>query len=124
MNELSDKYEFILINNLKVAIRPLLSKLKPVVFSNVSPDIPNHVLEDFLEKLNVKRGSQVSGVRATITKEGYNHVPSFRRQVFVKPEDIAKIPETFKINLNEINYFVYASTDTLQCFSKNPYQYV
>lgn len=117
VEQLTDKYQYVVINQLKVTLRPLLSKLKRVIFSNVSPDIPNHILEDVLDQLKVSRGSPISHIKASITKEGYSHVGSFRRQVYAKPEEITKIPETFKINLNDINYFIYASTDIIRCFT-------
>lgn len=117
VNELIEKHRYIEFNQVKVTLRPLISKMKRVVFSNVSPDISNHVLEDILDQLNIKRGSHISHVKATISKEGYSHVASFRRQVYAKPEDVVKIPEIFRIHLNGINYFIYASTDSLRCFT-------
>lgn len=117
VNELTDQYEFLDINNQKVTLRPLISKLKRIIFSNVSPDIPNHVLEDILEELNIQRGSRITHVKATVSIEEYKHVVSFRRQVYVKPEDIVKIPEMFKVNFDVINYFIYASADSLRCFT-------
>ena len=78
-NQLTDKYTNIKIENKNVSIRPLVSKQKRVIFSNVSPDIPNYIFEDTLDELNVKRTSPVTTLRAAINKEGYNHVASFRR---------------------------------------------
>lgn len=117
VTELTDKHETIVIKNLTITLRPLISKLKRVIFSNVSPDIPNYVLEDMLEELNVQCGSRISYVRASASMEEYKHVGSFRRQAYLKPEDIAKIPMTFKINFDDINYFIYVSTDSLRCFT-------
>ena len=116
VNDLTDKYNTIQIAEHSIPIRPLVSKLKRIIFSNVSPSIPNYALENILDELNVKRGSSVTTLKATIHKEGFNHIASFRRQVYVKPDDVTKIPETFIINLNELNHYIYASTDVLKCF--------
>ena len=58
----------------------------------------------------------MSFLRAIIANEFYNRVGCFRRVTYVKPEDVAKIPEIFKINFNNLNYFIYASTKTLKSF--------
>ena len=113
---ITDKHEYLKIGEEKVNIRPLLSKHKKVIFSNVPTNLPNSIFDDILEQLNVKRTSPITVLKATIDKEGYNHVVSFRRQVYIRVEDIKKIPEMFKINYEAANYFIYASTDTLKCF--------
>lgn len=117
VNNLTDKYQFINIKEHEVTIRPLVSKLQRMIFSNVSPDIPNHIFEDILEKLKVQRGSRVTHVKATISNKEYSHVVSFRRQVYIKHDDIEKTPETFKLNYNELNYFIFFSPDILRCFT-------
>lgn len=117
VDKITDQHEFIQIGQQKVNIRPLISKNKRIIFSNVPPNIPNSALENILEQLNVKKMSPVSILKAGINKDGYNHVASFRRQVYVKPEEVEKVPEMFKIIVDEINYYIYASTDTLKCFN-------
>ncbi|OXU16379.1 hypothetical protein TSAR_008961 [Trichomalopsis sarcophagae] len=96
VTDLTDKYQTVQIENKEVNIRPLVTKQKRIIFSNVSPDIPNFVFENILYKLNVKRSSPVITLRAAIAREGYSHVASFRRQVFVNPTDVELIPEIFK----------------------------
>ena len=117
VKDITDKYTHVQIENKQVNIRSLVSKQQRVIFSNVSPDIPNYIFEDILDKLNVKRSSPVITLKATIAKEGDNHVASFRRQVFVNPSGARFILESFKIRFNEINYFIYASTAILKCFN-------
>ena len=119
VDNITDKYKSIIIEQKTVFIRPLINKLKRVVFSNVAPEITDRALEDILDTLKVNRGSPVTLLKATITRGAYTHVGSFRRQVYVNPEDIAKIPEIFKINYEGLNFYIYASTDTLKCFLCN-----
>lgn len=119
VNEVTDKYKYVEINQQKIPIRPLVSKQQRIIFSNVSPDIPNYVFEDILDELGIKRSSPVSILKATIGKEGYNHVGSFRRQAYINPADTEKVPDMFKVNHEGINYFVYTSTDVIKCFTCN-----
>ena len=88
-------------------------KHQKVIFSNVSPTIPNYAFEDILEKLNVKRGSAVIYLTVSVTNEDYKHFISFRRQFYVKQEDINKIPGSFLINNDDLEYIIYATTDVI-----------
>lgn len=119
VDNITDQHEFIQIGLHKITIRPLVSKNIRIIFSNVHPSIPNNALENILEQLNVKRASPVSILKAAINKEGYSHVASFRRQVYIKPDDLDKVPDIFKINYDDLNYYIYAGTDTLKCFKCN-----
>ena len=119
VENITDKYSSIIIQQKTVSIRPLINKLKRVIFSNVSPTIPNTVLEEVLDQLEIHRGSPISILKASIAKDLYSHVSSHRRQVYVKPDDVHKIPELFKIEHNGLIYYIYSSTDILKCFLCN-----
>ena len=97
----------------------MVSRLKKVIFSNVQTDIPNTALQTVLDELQVKRGSIITTLKATIHNEGYNHVASFRRQTFVNPEDINKIPDLFILKYNGLDHFIFTSSDVLKCFLCN-----
>lgn len=116
VTNITDHHEFLIIGEHKVNIRPLVSKNKRVIFSNAPSNIPNYVFEDILDQLSVKRVSPISVLKASIGKDGYSHVASFRRQVYIKPSDLEKIPQVFRICYEDIKYFIYASTDSLKCF--------
>ena len=119
VTEITDKHQSLRIKDFNIIIRPLINKLKRIIFSNVLTNIPNHIFEDILEELNIKKGSPVSTLKATIAQERYQHVASHRRQVFIKPEDAEKIPELFKIKYDDTNYYIYASTESTKCFICN-----
>ena len=55
-------------------------------------------------------------LRAGIAETGYEHVLSSRRQTFINKDDIIKLPEYFKIDYEDITYYVYPSIDTLKCY--------
>lgn len=115
-DNLIDTHKHIVINNQRLPIRPLLSRNKRVILSNVSPHIPHEVIEEYLQKLNVKKTSPISYLRAGIPQLGGSHIMSFRRQVYIPPEDVNKLPESIQINHEDTQYWIYISTDTLSCF--------
>ena len=98
VNQVTNKHDFLEIKGQKVYIRPLIGKYKRVIFSNVAANVPNYVFEDILDQLKVNRNSSISILKASIGKNGYDHVISSRRQRFVKIEDTHKIPEIFRLN--------------------------
>ena len=116
INELTDKYKFIQIGETKVHIRPLIIKQQRVVFSNVAPPIPHYVLEDILDSLNIRRGAPITTLKASIAKDGYEHIWSSRRQAYIDPNDVSKLPELIKINYEDTIYYIYPSTASLKCF--------
>ena len=119
VKEFTDKYSYITIGEQKVTLRPLVSNQKRIIFSNVPLHLPNEILENVLNDLNVHRSSPITVLKASINKDGYKHVASFRRQVYAKQEDLVKIPEMFKIIYEERTYFIYSSTDVIKCFICN-----
>ncbi|OXU17350.1 hypothetical protein TSAR_003915 [Trichomalopsis sarcophagae] len=97
-------------------IRPLIEKNKRVVLSNVYPMIPHELLIDLLKQSGITPVSQMQYIRAGLNKQGRSHVLSFRRQIYVKEEDISRIPENLQVNYDNTPYWVYLSTDSTNCF--------
>lgn len=116
VDEITAKYKYIPIGEASVTVRPLVSKQQRVIISNVCPTIPHYVLEELIDGLNIRRSSPISSLRATIAKEGYSHVLSDRRQMYINPEDVVKLPEIIKITHDDTLYYIYPSTDTIKCF--------
>lgn len=116
VTNISEKNSKINIGNNTISIRPLLTKFKRVILSNVCPIIPHLVLEDELKKLNIRLASSITFLRAGIAEPGYAHILSFRRQVYVHPDDIDKIPDSLKINFDDTAYWIYLSSDDISCF--------
>lgn len=48
--------------------------------------------------------------------EGYKHIMSFRRQIFLKHEDISKLPNALVITLNETQFRIFFTDDKITCF--------
>lgn len=115
-DELIDNGKSITINNEQLDIRPLITRAKRIIISNVCPVIPHSVLEKTFTDLNIKLESKITFIKAGITEPGFAHILSFRRQVYVNLSDIPKIPESLKITFEDTTYWLYFSTDTLKCF--------
>ncbi|CAH2095388.1 unnamed protein product [Euphydryas editha] len=105
--ELIEKHKFLYINKQKIAIRPLITRNKRIVLSNVCPVIPHHVIQKKLEEMNIKTQSSITFLRAGFTEPGFNHIMSFRRQVYISPEDIVKLPESIQLSYEDTNYWIY-----------------
>lgn len=115
-DHITDTYKHIRINNYDLRMRPLITKYQRIILSNVYPTIPHSIIQEVLDKLNIKRESAVSFLRADIPEEGFAHVLSFRRQVYVHPEDLNKFLNSIKIDYDQTTYWIYLSMDSLKCF--------
>ncbi|CAG5078487.1 Similar to Transposon TX1 uncharacterized 82 kDa protein (Xenopus laevis) [Cotesia congregata] len=115
-NELVDKHKVIMVRGHTVPIRPLIIRNKRIILSNVCPVIPHYVLVDKLKELNITPTSPVSFLRAGLTEPGFSYILSFRRQLYVTPDDISKIPDRLQITFEETSYWIYINTDTMSCF--------
>ncbi|KAI4473600.1 hypothetical protein M0802_016035 [Mischocyttarus mexicanus] len=115
-DELIDKHKAILLNGKSLPIRPLISRKKRIIFSNVCPIIPHNVLEEKLKEWKIKPMSTMTFLRAGLTDQGFSHILSFRKQIFITPEDIEKLPESFQITYEDTTYWIYVSSDNISCF--------
>ena len=107
----------ITLENQVIEIRPLISRMKRIILSNVCPIIPHEeILQVLDKKYGVQTTSQMSFIRAGVYDAGYSHILSFRRQIYVHPEDIEKLPPSFQIDFDETSYWIYLSTDKVSCF--------
>lgn len=116
VDEIIDNKKYVTIQNQKLPIRPLISRNKRIIISNVCPIIPHTEIEKKLIEMNITPLSPISFLRAGLNETGYNHILSFRRQVYVTPEDFTRLPEKISIDFEETNYWIYFSSDTMTCF--------
>ena len=94
------KTPVIVINGHEIQLRRLLNSVKRIMDSNVCPSIPNITILQTLQKLYILPTSQINHLKAGINIEGYEHILSFRRQVYIKHEDIQKLPGPLTLNHN------------------------
>lgn len=96
-------------------ICPLLEKNQRVVISNVCPVISNEVIIEQLKKRGISIVSQMNSIRAGLDKPGRSHILSFRRQVYIKEEDVHLLPQSIQITYEETQYWIYPSTESAHC---------
>lgn len=108
----------IVVNSHRLKVRKLISPAKRIVISNVSPHIPHAVIENELLKLNLKLMSPMTFIKYNVTNEEYNHVCSFRRQIFCIPhesETNLALPESIVIEFENESSRIFLSDDTIYC---------
>lgn len=115
-DEIVDKIKYVTIQNQKLPIRPLISRNRRIIISNVCPIIPHIEIEKKLLEMNITPQSPISFLRAGFNETGYNHILSFRRQVYVTPEDFTRLPDKISVDFEETNYWIYFSSDAMTCF--------
>lgn len=116
VENITSSYSKIIIGNNTVSLRPLINSHKRIILSNVCPVIPHEIIEKELIILNVKPMSQISFLRAGLSEPGFSHILSFRRQVFIKLEDVDKLPPSLNIFYEDTSYWIYLSGDNINCY--------
>jgi len=87
-----EKMKSITINDKEIQIRRLINPAKCIVISNICPSIPNQKILNVLKDINIIPTSPINYLKADVGETEYEHIMSFRRQMFLKPDDIAKLP--------------------------------
>lgn len=116
VKQIVDNKSTISINNSILTIRPLITQNKRLILSNVCPIIPHSVIIDELTKLKIRIGSTMTFLRAGMSEPGFSHILSFRRQIYIHPDDMDKVPETMKIKYDDTAFWIYPSSDAISCF--------
>lgn len=101
-----------------ITTRKLKAPAIKLVLSNVSPTVPNTVLEKTLkETLKLKLVSPISILRVSPKDDLFSHVVCWRRQVYVQPtEENFTFPSTILLNYAERSYRIFLNADNLTCF--------
>ncbi|CAI6350579.1 unnamed protein product [Macrosiphum euphorbiae] len=116
LDNLIETHPFITINNQDLPFRRLNNPAKRIVISNVCPSINNQIILEQLKIINITPVSQISHLKAGIFAEGYDHILSFRRQMYIKYDDIPKLPSSLLISANESQFRIFFTDDKITCF--------
>lgn len=117
LDNLLETHPSISINNQELPIRRLNNPAKRIVISNVCPSINNQIILEQLKIINITPVSQISHLKAGIFAEGYDHILSFRRQMYIKHDDIPKLPSSLLISANESQFRIFFTDDKITCFT-------
>lgn len=91
-------------------------KNKRVVISNVNPTIPDEIVLSAIKSKGVSPVSNIYDIKASLSKPGRAHILSFRRQVYIKEQDVELLPESMHISYDNTSYWIFLSTDSTRCF--------
>ncbi|KAJ3654619.1 hypothetical protein Zmor_013794 [Zophobas morio] len=111
VDERVTKYSSLTINNQEVGIRRLITPTRRIVILNVCPTIPHDIILSLIKSFDLKPVSPVSFFRAGIQDENYGHVLSFKRQLFVTPDETIELPSSMVIKHEDTNYRIFFTTD-------------
>lgn len=113
-----NKYGGFTVANGFVKTRKLKTPAVRIILSNVSPIIPNSVIENVLnESLGLKPISPISILRVSPTDDIFSHVISWRRQTYLPANtDLTKIPSTVTLTYAERSYRIFITAGDLTCF--------
>lgn len=114
--DLVEVHKSITVQNKTLHIRPLITKNKRIIISNVPPHIPNSTITSYLRSRNIEIASQISFLRAGLNDSQFSHIMSFRRQAYIHPDDVNKLPDSLQLEFEETQYRVYIATETLGCY--------
>lgn len=108
-------HQNIVVKENAVSVRRLINPAKRIIFSNVCPSIPHKIVEDLIKRLGFTLVSNISFLRAGIQNSEYNHVLSFRRHVYVQPNDSVELPSSLILKYDDTNYRIFLNYDDV-CF--------
>ena len=114
--KLVSEHPRIKIGEYSLEVRLLITRHKRIIISNACPSIPHSEIEAAIDKHNVRRSSSISYLRVAMPDPIYGHVQSARRQVYIHPEDVGKLPSSLLITADDTTFRIFLSTDTLRCF--------
>lgn len=116
VDQIITKQPYIVINNIKITYRRLINPAKRIIISNVQPIIPHDIITNAITNIPIRILSPITFMKAGFGNEEYDHIGSFRRQLYIHPEDNEKMPSSILINFDHTDYRIFFSDDTVTCY--------
>lgn len=116
VDEIVNNHGKIEIEGRTVTIRRLISPAKRIILSNVCPSIPHELLENALRDAGCVPVSSMTFLRANIEDDEFSHILSFRRQIYIKPDDDLVLPPFVTITLDNTDHRIFIGTGEMLCF--------
>lgn len=116
VDDLINNHSAIFIDNIRVPIRKLINPSKRIILSNVYPAISNNIITDALVNLGVKITSPITALKAGFQLDKFAHITSFRRQLYINPDDFSKLPGSIAISSENTTYRIFITDGTVTCF--------
>jgi len=116
VDELIQNFSCIIINEHQIPFRRLDKPAKMFIISNAHPIIPHDVINEYLILCGIRTLSQITFLKAGFQDE-LAHKSSFRRQVYIHPDDIANVPGSIVIRFDNTDFRIFINDDTLTCYT-------
>ncbi|CAI6345684.1 unnamed protein product [Macrosiphum euphorbiae] len=116
VDELTQNYSYITVNENQIPFRRLVNPAKRFIISNAHPIIPHEVITEHLLLENIKTLSPITFLKAGFQDE-LAHISSFRRQVYIHPDDTANVPGSIIIKYDNTDFRIFLTDDTLICYA-------
>lgn len=101
------------IQNHLINVRRLINPARRIILSNVCPSIPHDIFVNSIKTLGFTVISPMTFLRAGLPGDEYAHVLSFRRQIFVQPDDNIELPSSLLIKFEGTKYRIFLSCDNV-----------
>lgn len=109
--------KYVNVEGQQVRINHMVNKAVKVVISNADASISNSAIKRFLNLgCNIKTVSRVSELKVSTNNERYKNILSFRRVVYILPEDMEKLPSSQKFKGDGMTFNVFFNTGNSKCF--------
>ncbi|CAI6362691.1 unnamed protein product [Macrosiphum euphorbiae] len=116
VEQIISQQSHIVINNSKITFRRLINPAKRIILSNVQPIIPHEAIKNAIANFSIKILSPITFMKAGFTDNEYGHIGSFRRQLYINPDDNDKLPSSILIEFEQTEYRIFLSDDTVICY--------
>ena len=116
VEQIISQQSHIVINNSKITFRRLINPAKRIILSNVQPIIPHDVIKNAIANLSIRILSPITFIKAGFANDEYGHIGSFRRQLYINPDDNDKLPSSILIVFEQTEYRIFISDDTVICY--------
>lgn len=116
VDEMVENHSVIKVGNQELNVRRLVTPAKRLILSNVCPCIPHNIVEKALTNIGVQPVTPISFLKATFISDEYAHIMSFRRQLYIQPDDNLQLPSSITVDFEDTNYRIFVSFDEITCF--------
>lgn len=101
--------------NSKETVDKIIESKQCIVVNHQIIPIRPYVMRN-KRKISIKIMSPIMSVRNGFSSKMLSHIISFRRQVYIDPEDLKKIPSRISIDLDDTTFWIYISSNSSACF--------
>lgn len=117
VNEITEKFDAIIIDENELQIRPLLLRSTKYYINRICPSIPSSFLHDIISNQGINITSKIQREKMSHEENNFSHVYSFRRTFYGLPNKNVTIPESILFKYEHENHRIYISTEMKRCFN-------